>query len=277
MTFPQPPSQDALLNPLSNEFRLRTQLLSNGDLFESEVSAAAFVIGPDSDVSSIQVSYYDPLARYYTNDAGLPVAETSRMSSQIVSVERALVGSFAARMDTDYPQMPGRKGRILLSNANTYLPGWLDAVDGEAARYLRIPPVFDVIQYFQQRPSLTSQRADKTYDFQYTLTDPAGTPTFIVIPAWGRKSGFFTFLNRTGSAQDVRVDGVTYSTSNSPGVVGSRQEVLFTAAALANNATTSYQYDQSADGAFDAIVIRISAWDLNEAFPISVLLSDDPL
>jgi len=277
MTFPQPSSLTAMGDPTVDYFRIRTQLQSSGDLFESEVGLQAVCLGPDSDIGCVQVTYWDPLPRYYLDASGLPQPELSKVSTVRITQDRMWTGLIPARMEQEYPQQPGRKGRILFSLVDIFRPDWLDETAGETAVYYREPVFIDIIQYFQPPPpGLTPTRDDRFYRYQYYMQSDGVQPSFVVMPAYGRKSGFITFLNRRGSGIDVDVIGVNLSTSGPPGPNGNRQETLFSAT-VANNATAAYSFVATTEGTFDFLVLALADVDQGDEVAITVQLSDDPL
>jgi hypothetical protein len=142
--------------------------------------------------------------------------------------------------------------------------------------------VLDIMQYFVPPPSLISQRSDRIFRFEYfeapTVPGP-GVSTFIKIPAFGRKSGTFTFLNRTAAAVSVAVYGVKFGFSKAVGGVGDDatfEDSLFTAAALAADAHAEFTYEASSDGLWDMFILELDGY-LGTSFPITVQLSDDVL
>lgn len=270
MTFPQPASTAPVLGG-KQFFRLKTNLVSAGDIYESEASALGFVMGPDSDIGTVQIAYYDE-----DEAAG-------SVTTAIISPDRHLIGRIDARNDVAYPGAGSRKGRILISTTDiwdpTFRPVGFDVTD-DVIEYET--PLLDVIQYFVTPPSVMPPRSDRTFRYQYWKPplDAADGITYIAIPAYGRKSGYFTFLNRDGiNTITVSIDAVKLSTSASPGAVGSFAARLFTNDLL-SNADDSYQYKASTDGLWDLFLVSLGKGAgfayAGAAFPTAITLSDDP-
>jgi hypothetical protein len=266
MSFPQQSSVTPVLQG-QQAFRLTTPIAGPGDVYESEVGALAFAIGPNSDMCNVLVTAFDP-----ETDGGV--------TQMIISPDRWFIGRTDARNDSAYSGS-GRRGRILFSLQDIYDPEYepLGFVDGDAI--VRVTPVLDFLQYFVNPPAFTPQRSDRNFQFQY-LTPPdtpgALASTWLIIPAYGRKSGFFSFRNQdagsgSGETINVTVNGVQLSTSMPPGVRGSYQQSLFTANVL-DNSSAKYAYKSSADGLWDLFVIQLGNYRGN-AMPITVTLSDD--
>lgn len=260
--YPQPSSTNAVL--LGQEaYRLTTPIAGPGDIYESDVSGLAFAIGPNSDISSVLVTAFDE-----NSDSGV--------QQIIISPDRWYIGRIDARNDTIYP-VSQRRGRVLLSVQDLYDPqyeplGYVadDAID-------RTTPILDVLQYFVNPPAFTPQRSDRNFQFQY-LTPPgtlgAGHSTWILIPAYGRKSGFFSFRNQDGTETiNVTVNGVQLSPSADPGVRGAYQQSLFTATIL-DNSSNKYAFTSSTAGLWDLFAIQLDNYRGN-AMPITITLSDD--
>jgi len=58
MSYPPPNPDQYALNGYKF-FRLNTPLISDGDMYESQQGANGFAIGPDSDISKVNIGYFD--------------------------------------------------------------------------------------------------------------------------------------------------------------------------------------------------------------------------
>lgn len=292
MTFPQPNSNAAVTTG-QDVFRINTQVMSPGDIFESEVGCHAVAIGPNSDLDTVNVIYLDPVPKYFVPVAAVqPTLDTSMMGQATISPDRPYIGRLDAQVETaDYPLI-NRPGRILFAagdivvDPSFYLPEAYEPTEDS----LSFEPVYiDIIQYLTPPPSLIPQRSDKTYRYQYfpSALIKAGS-AWVVIPGYGRKSGSFVFKNAsTADPTDsvtVHVFGVKLSNSNTPGVVGEAAVEIFTSAALAVDDVANYVYDSSADGEWDVFYLVLEGYfggsdpqPLPLAFPTTITLSDDPL
>jgi hypothetical protein len=285
MTFPQPNSEEAVADSL-DIFRLKTQLQSPGDMYESKVSCHAVAIGPDSDIASVNIFYYDPVTKYFIPVQGVvPQVDTSLMASAVISPDRPFIGRIDAQNTVNYPLI-SRPGRILFASGDVVDPNYLPAGFNPVQDSVFFEPIYlDIVQYLSEPPSLVPQRSDKTYRYQYfTLALIKTGSSFVVIPAYGRKSGSFQFVNR--DADDtviVHLFGVRLSTSNLPGTVGSLQQELFSSS-LAPGDIDRYTFDSSTDGIWDCFYIELEGYyggvgpePTQIALPVTVTLSDDAL
>lgn len=271
MTFPQPSSVTPVLGG-QQTFRLLTPIASAGDLYESEVGALAFALGPQSDIATVLLNYYDAQQPGYVNSA-------------IISPDRQFVGRVDARNEVTYVGPGQRRGRILISSQDiwdpTLRPSDFDAAGPDSDTIEFITPVLDVMQYFVNPPSLIPPRSDKLQRFEYFpgAPDIVNGVSWIAIPAYGRKSGYFTFHNRNP------VDTIRVTIFGWRLATGSDNEdftkSLFTDDLLTGDAAT-YNFKASTDGLWDILLIAIgggaAGFGYNPAFalPTSVILSDDP-
>lgn len=260
--FPQPSSVSPVLLG-QQAFRLTTPIAGPGDIYESEVGALAFAIGPNSDMSSILVTAYDE-----DDDSGV--------QQMIISPDRWFIGRTDARTEVLYPGS-NRKGRILISLQDIYDPDYTPLAIAEDDAIERVTPILDVIQYFVSPTAFTPQRSDRKFQFQY-LTPPStlssAKSTWVIIPAYGRKSGFFSFRNQDPSETiTVTVNGVQLSTSMPPGTRGAYEQSLYTKQ-IVNNGSDKYSYLSSTDGLWDLFIIQLQNYRGN-AMPITITLSDD--
>lgn len=254
MTYPQSDSNAPVLDS-EDFYRLKTMLQSPGDIYESEQGAHGFALGPDSDIANIDVFYFDQ------NIA------TSLMNSMQISPDRSFVGSVYARMTELYPG-PQAPARILFASADLYDPAWRPTgfvvAPGPTQDAIEfVVPVFDVIQYFSDQPSLVPQRSDKTYEFERVQargTTGSGTG-WIVVPAWGRKYGSFHFKNGYDPANlTIEMFGVKLGISTAPsGINSTVQQPLIAAQILAPGDEYNFVYKASTDGSFDYFAIHYSA------------------
>src|SRR5688572_10301119 len=100
MTYP-PPNPDLYAVSGQGFFRLNTALLSDGDIYESQQGSHGFAIGPESDISKVNIAYWD---------------ETQpRLMNQIsISPTRPFPGKFVAVNDEAEYAPSGRPARLLI-------------------------------------------------------------------------------------------------------------------------------------------------------------------
>lgn len=258
MTFPQPSSTQPVLNG-EQFWRLNTLLSNPGDIYEAECSALAIAVGPNSDIATYLVTYFD---------ANSPTS----VSQFLISPDRDVVGRVDARNDAQYPGPGARKGRALISIADIYDPvirptAWTNGEDSIEYE----TPIIDVIWLFENLPSIVAQRSDRIFRYQY-LRPPlvVGKSSFLLIPAYGRKSGYFSFTNGSGAPVTVNLSGLRLATTNF-----AAQATLSTSI-LAGAASAQYAFKSSSAGLWDLFCIELDGY-AGASMPISITLSDDAI
>lgn len=192
MTYP-PPNADLYAINGYKFFRLNTKLISDGDIYESAQGAQGFAIGPDSDISKVNIAYFDDQL------------EGNFMNQVAISPERPFPGLIAARNDAKY--MPaGRPGKTLIWPDELYNPTWDPDFIDIAGRVDFEVPVLDVVQYFSPSGlAMTGGRNDKEYWYDFINAPAAGVGVtnawVVVIPFYGRR--FASIMINNGQAQDV--------------------------------------------------------------------------
>lgn len=202
MAYPQPNADQYSINGYQF-FRLNTPLVSDGDIYESQQSGLGFCIGPDSDISKVNIAYFDDQVANYVNQVA-------------IGPNRPFFGRLDARNEVRY--MPShRSGRVLLWPDELFnvdfRPGDFDP--GQC-RIDFVTPVLDVIEYFTD---VTPQplRNDKTYLFErLPWKGGGGERYYIVVPFYGRRYASFTFANLDIVATSIKVScfGVAYQLGN---------------------------------------------------------------
>lgn len=248
MTYPQSnPNQYAVNGyPFYREI---TDLLSPGDIYESEQGAHAIALGPESDVARVRVTYLDDQNAL------------SRAASFVVSPDRAFIGATYARNETQY--RPGnRPGRLLMAVDNVYQPDWRPPTFNVGFDEIQfITPKLDIIQFFKP-PSgdIARSRFDREYLFQtfQALNDPSPTnELFTVFPYWGRRSATFT-VKAGANGTSVTLRGVKYDFLE--GLFGF-VTTLVPATGVAAFAGLTYNVVAGTDGLFDALCLSVTRPD----------------
>jgi len=278
MSYPQPSSNAAVLGG-SDFFRLNTRLVSPGDIYESEQGSHAFAIGPDSDIANVNVFYYDP-------------ASPASMNTFQISPDRSFVGTVNSRVTENYQTPSPIPGRVLFAPADLYNPFYRPTALGYSNvndSISFITPILDVVQYFTPLPSIVPQRIDKTYEIERVeARGNAGNGVgWIVVPAWGRKSGTFLFKNCYTVDLDVTLYGVKLGISANQSVAPSLafisttvENTLMALTTQIPGDTTLYTYRMSVSGQYDYFLMRYEAASiLGTGFGATthIILSDDAL
>lgn len=242
MSFPQPKSNEYAQNGAAF-FRLNTLLASAGDMYESEQGCHAFALGPESDISRVNINYYDDQVPNFVNQIQ-------------ISNQRAFVGRIDARNTNQY-QPSNRPGRILI---------WPDELFDDDYRPVGFNPVsdniifmtprLDVIQYFTPQTSLASQRVNKEYRFQ-NLTFPLGILS-LAIPAYGRRLTTWAIQNFTNpnGQVNIRILGVNFAISDNA-VNAMDQETELLVLTAVTGTLVKGVIKASVVGFFDMIIFQV--------------------
>lgn len=261
MSYPQP-SSDLYVRNGYDFFRLRTQLSSPGDIYESLVSGNALTIGPESDIANVNVNYFDDQAPNF-------IQQTA------VSPLRSFSGRIDAQNAKTYSPS-NRPGRILFWPADIYDPNFKPRafVSGDVMDFQA--PVLDVIQYFAAPPTLVPQRIDKSFVFQnYNTSNTA----WIVIPFYGRKFAYVQFTNRTVAATPTfQIIGLNYAITpdTAPSMlVGTpyhQEKQILAPATVAFGDSAEQIISATSTGMFDALVVGVDG--ATGPCPLRVITSD---
>lgn len=187
MSFPQTQASAAVLR--SQElWRLFTEIETSGDIYEINTSLRGLVIGPNSDLESVAVTYYDPLNR--------PV-EANELT---VSVNDPFLGRLDVLLDQIYPQTvggaafsAGSPARAFVSPKdiiqNSYVPATVvPSQAGDVIAFVR--PRIDLLGYFGDPSSVPAQRGERVINSEVPIFDRgAGSGiSFFVLPFYRRKT-----------------------------------------------------------------------------------------
>jgi hypothetical protein len=259
MSYPQPNADSYAVNGYQY-FRLNTLLSSPGDIYESAQGGLALALGPDSDISKVDVAYFDDQVPNFMNQTSL-------------GPSRSFVGRVDARNEVNY--MPiGRPGRILFWSDDLYDPNFRPAGFSELQnRIIIIQPRLDVIEFFKEEPSLLPERNDKTYQFQDVPTGLAGKAGYILIPYWGRRYAFVEMTNKQVSSTSFGIFGVNFAL-NPP---FHQVTTIRATASVATGVQVIRKITSLADGMFDMLMLEFhadgGAFDPVSG-PVKVMVSD---
>lgn len=255
MSYPQPNADQYAIDGYKY-FRLNTLLSSPGDIYESAQGGHAFALGPESDISRVNIAYLDD---------EIPI---TKMNQTQIDPHRSFIGLVDARNEVQY--LPaGRPGRILMWSADLYDPNYQPSFAGVNDTIIHIAPRLDLIEYFSPPGPLVQRRTDKVYNFQsYVLS---GSDNWIVIPTYGRKYGFVELTNNDPvDTLAFKIYGVNYGI----GSTFTQEKILFSQAVapLGGQATANNFLGFLGGGMFDAIVLNT----FGDSMPLRVVLSDEP-
>lgn len=247
MSYPQPNADQYALNGYKF-FRLNTPLTSDGDMYESQQGAQGFAIGPDSDISKVNIGYFDEQVPRFLNQVA-------------ITPERAFPGFIAARNEANYVPS-GRPGRILIWSDELYNPTWDPQPIDVAARIDFEVPVMDVVQYFAPAAQAMNQgRNDKEYWYDFIAAPPAGIGVAnswtVVLPWYGRRYFNLTWQNNQAVSVRLLITGLHYKpgTANTAAI----QTILVNVVVPAFTQSDVRVILASLAGTFDALAITFAS------------------
>ena len=205
MGYPQPEA-DKYVQSGFEFFRLFTTLGSDGDIYESAQGAQAFALGPNSDISRVNLGYQDPNA-----------TTSGRLVKAQISPQRAFTGLVNAPNGQGNYLPAQRPGKILLWPDELYNADWVPSFIEAGWRLDIVPPVLDVIQYFKAPdPTLDPQRSDKTYHFQRLPFPADDTKGWVLaIPFYGRRYMSLKIKNVRTQSVILDIYGVSFALAGS--------------------------------------------------------------
>lgn len=276
MSFPQP-NADLYALAGADYFRLNTPLVSAGDLYESQQSCHALALGPESDISRVNVNFLDSQSPQALN--GLRIGPV-----------RDFVGRVDALNNSALYLPSNRPGRVLIWPDEIYDPNYIPNSgfnpDFDVIQF--ITPQLDVIQYFKPPVSLQSQRVDKTFYFQdFPLPEGLALNNSynLMIPYYGRRYAYISFTNWSNILPvgniDYEIVGVNFAIALT-GVGGPFEKhgetVLLATTAVNGGSQQVLIVTAPQHGMFDMIRIRMQRTDAqinNGPTLLKVVVSDN--
>jgi hypothetical protein len=160
-------------------WRLFQEIQSSGDIWEIDESLKGVAIGPDSDVSEVILSYYDP-------------AQPEGVEQLSVAVGNPFEGRIDALMGTEYPKTQS-PARILISLGdlidNAYVPNNFNSgeeVTGD--QITRAPAFVDLIGYFDKKAEQARVRSNRKILFsRFQGVPQSGVRSYYIVPSYGRR------------------------------------------------------------------------------------------
>lgn len=243
MTFPQTSSIEAIRQ--GQEFwRLFTELESSGDIYESEQSSRAIVIGPNSDIARANVTYYD-------------VQNNNIASNVSISVDKPLIGRLDALSSQTY--QTGDRARILISSIDLAPPsGFRPPSAGVADPISQVTPKIDIYSYLNEQPGFIAPRTDRVHLFEQLPNFLSSAPQWYLVPFYGRRFAEITVKSLGFLAQPaltVNIYGINFSNTIADASLadnGHQEELL---------ATMSFIVPGLGAGITDSVAISNRAFD----------------
>lgn len=279
MGYPQPNSESPVVNK-SSFFRLTTTMVSDGDIYESRVGSNAVALGPESDISKLNVAYFDK-------------SQQGNMAIAPISPQRMFVGEmYAFNGGSELYTPANTPGRILFWPSElwnpTYSPFNPFSPFGTNGRVDYITPVIDVIQYFGSPPSIAPSRNDKNYHYQNYpfFTDPVlGGANALMVPYYGRKYGYVSFSQNSIASMDLSIYGVNFAYTTTDALADVKE--LLAATPVPNGffpiIPVTKVIRAAVDGVFDALMLLFNNFSTTPVQPASgpvnlrITVSDNPL
>jgi len=152
-----------------NFFRLKQELQSSGDIFEIDTGTRAIYMGPDSDISEAQITYYSPL-------------EPGSLQTANISPGAPFIGRLDSFNTTVVPStgLPARvlvSPRDLINNTPFAAAGVTQFV---------VKPRIDIISSLTEQPNVPILRSDLTARFG-AVSYSAAANAEITFPVYNRR------------------------------------------------------------------------------------------
>jgi len=239
MSYPQPIASQEIRE--GQEFyRLLTEIETSGDVYEMDVSAKAFSIGPESDIARARVTYFDAI-----NNA----------HSFVVSVGAPFVGRVDASPTKKY--VGGVPGNIIITPEDIIQSDYRSASVSAGDIVNFIKPRLDIVAALTEPRILPNKRAEFIQRGRVTI--PAGEDTYwIYVPFYGRKFASISISNWTGSASyTAQIFGINFSLD---GALRALSIAADSATAIPAPSGTGIAVEVKASlvGMFDYLEIRIA-------------------
>lgn len=245
-------SQDVANN--EDFFRLFQEVTSSGDIFEVDASMRAWCVGPQSDLSSFNIYYYDQQLA------------PNRQNVLEVSVGNPFPATIFSLLDRQYPGV-NNPAQMLVATRDLvnpdYLPRDFNAVGPPPDVVMRFPPRIDLIGMLEKPTGSAPIRSDRVYNLN-NVTSGVAESLWIIIPYYGRRQGTISITNLdVGGGIDavIEVLGVRLGIGNT--TTGTPQQRNTEIALTATPLTVVPQSDRqivtkaSEDGQFDLLVVRV--------------------
>jgi hypothetical protein len=235
---------------LSQEyFRLTQELQSGGDIFEIESGVKALVLGPESDVSDLLVTFFDKQSPTNVNQV-------------VISSRSPFIGRVDVLLATQIPSAQ-TQARIQVSVRdlvdNTFLPYTFSQDDDFFAA--RIKPRIDLLSYFSNPGLLPQGRADRQYFFPFISTAAPPSAAWYALPYYGRRYAHLSLTNQHAAAATtytLQVFGINFSAGAAQGGGGKWAQTLLDTLTAVQFATDNGVVLAATAGMFDMLALRMT-------------------
>lgn len=183
MSFPQTKASNATLRS-QDYWRLFTEIETSGDIYECDVSARAFVLGPQSDVARVRVSYFDPQE---------PAADLA--NNFVVSNDKPFVGRVDSLQIEQYGG--GQRADILITLLDLMPPPGYQPEAAVAAgdEVVLVQPRIDLLAYLAPITGFVPDRAERQHLLQGRQSTQLTDSIWYIVPFYGRKSVCYGIKN----------------------------------------------------------------------------------
>jgi hypothetical protein len=262
--FPQPLASQEVLEG-QQFFRLYTPLQSGGDAYELDVGALAFALGPQSDLSAVRLTYYDP-------------GQPNQVNSAVIGIDTPFIGRIDALASLNYP-VANTRARIIATPEDLWNNNWVPTLLAEDLNYIR--PRLDLISYLTPPVGPPPMKRADFVERGRVQIDVANSSYLIAVPFYRREYAELRIRNRTAApiaTMTVDVIGVHFSTDGispaySSAVVAENPIVTASPVAAAADSVSTFRILGSSFGLFDYLLFRINlgaAGGLDAATPNAV-------
>lgn len=261
MSYPQAKASDEILEG-QNFFRLFTELVSSGDIYEMDASALAFCIGPQSDIARARVTYYDPTS-------------PTKGSSFVVSVDSPFIGRIDRLGSQKYP-VANVPANILISPEDLIDNEWEPPAFNPNQHLLSfVKPHIDIQGFFSNPPTLPAKRADFSRKGQIPFVDDGGGngTTYLVLPYYRRKYASLKFLASGLGNQTLDVVGVSFVAAGAP--FAAMETTIINAGVITPNDSSAFEVRATQDGLYDYLSIKIDTDSLLVALWYDFTFTDE--
>ncbi len=194
MSYPQSLASQEVLEG-QQFYRLLTTLSSAGDVYELDVSATGFVIGPQSDISRVKVTYWDPQV-------------PGSAQSFLVSVDDPFLGRVDAFGTQVFP-ISNSPARVLIS-PDDFFTFWQPVVLAQDI-VARVNPRLDLISYFAPPTATPAKRADFIQKGRLTIAAGGSGVTTLLYPYFRRKYASIEITNFAAAAFTLDISGIVFT------------------------------------------------------------------